>query len=69
MNSWLAALLSTLLFTVTHGYELTGLVGILVFGMLMCWFYHKSGSLWPGLFVHAFHNFLFSVEMWFFYYY
>jgi membrane protease YdiL (CAAX protease family) len=49
-----AALLSSLVFAATHGLE--GAAFAFVTGLGLAWLYHRSGSLWPGIAVHATNN-------------
>ena len=45
-------ILSALLFTLPHAY-FVGFVPVLLAGLLLAWVYHVSGSLWPGIVLHA----------------
>ncbi len=65
MAPWIAALLSSLLFASLHHYSYIGLVDILAFGMIMCWIYHKTGTLWPGILLHAIMNFQITYVIWY----
>jgi len=53
-----AALLSSLLFAVLHGYTAAGTVLMVLFGLLMCMLYHRTGTLRLPLMVHAMTNLL-----------
>jgi len=63
----LAALASSALFAVLHGYSGTGLALVFVFGLVFAWIYQRSGSLLPGIVAHAAFNFVvtFQVVGWF----
>lgn len=65
MAPWIAALLSSLLFASLHNYSYIGLVDILAFGMIMCWIYQKTGTLWPGILFHAIMNFQITYNIWY----
>ncbi len=53
-----AALLSTSIFAIAHGYGLIGFVSVLWSGFLCAWIYEKTGSLIPGMIAHALNNLL-----------
>src|SRR5262249_41146205 len=53
-----AALLSAALFTLPHGYGLSGSASVLVSGILWALAYEWTGSLLPGLAAHAANNLL-----------
>ena len=55
---WIAALLSSALFAIIHGYSLYGTAMVFLYGMLFAGLYHRTGSLWPGMICHAALNFL-----------
>jgi membrane protease YdiL (CAAX protease family) len=48
-----AALVSSFLFALVHGYSLDGTIWVFCFGLLMCWLYHRTGTLLVPLAVHA----------------
>jgi len=55
---WPAALLSSALFAIMHGYSLFGTVMVFLYGMIFTGLYHRTGSLWPGMICHAAGNLL-----------
>jgi len=48
---WPAALCSALVFASAHG-NLTAMLPLLIFGILLVWIYEKTGSLWAPIAVH-----------------
>ena len=48
---WLAACSSGLFFAAAHG-NLTALLPLFLFGLLLVWIYEKTGSLWAPIAVH-----------------
>lgn len=52
---WLAAILSSIVFALSHGLNLSTPVAILV-GLAAAWLMHKTKSIWPGVVVHAVNN-------------
>jgi len=65
LNPVIAAMLSSLLFGVLHGYSAMGNFEIMIFGMLMCWVYAKTGSLWPGIIFHSLLNCQITLNIWY----
>ncbi|CUS36515.1 CPBP family intramembrane glutamic endopeptidase [Candidatus Nitrospira nitrificans] len=53
-----AALISTSLFALAHGYSLIGFVSVFWSGFLWAWIYERTGSLIPGIVAHAMNNLL-----------
>ncbi|MBH0203482.1 MAG: CPBP family intramembrane metalloprotease [Nitrospira sp.] len=53
-----AALISTSLFALAHGYSLIGFISVLWSGFLWAWIYERTGSLIPGMVAHAMNNLL-----------
>ncbi len=53
-----AALISTSLFALAHGYGAIGFVSVFWSGFLWAWIYERTGSLIPGMIAHATNNFL-----------
>ncbi|MGB4067151.1 MAG: CPBP family intramembrane glutamic endopeptidase [Nitrospira sp.] len=53
-----AALISTSLFALAHGYSLIGFVSVFWSGFLWAWIYERTGSLIPGMVAHAMNNLL-----------
>ena len=51
-----AALASSLLFAALHPYGPQGLVALTALGLVWCWSYERSGSLWPSILAHGLHN-------------
>jgi len=56
--SWFAILIAGSLFGVVHGgvASLHALPMLALFGVILGWLYERTGSLWPGILVHAFYN-------------
>lgn len=53
-----AALISTSLFALAHGYSLIGFLSVFWSGFLWAWTYERTGSLIPGMVAHATNNLL-----------
>jgi uncharacterized protein len=53
-----AALISSSLFALAHGYSLIGFISVLWSGFLWAWIYERTGSLIPGMVAHAINNLL-----------
>ncbi len=53
-----AALISTSLVALAHGYSLIGFLSVLWSGFLWAWIYERTGSLIPGMIAHAANNLL-----------
>ena len=53
-----AALISTSLFALAHGYSLIGFLSVFWSGFLWAWIYERTGSLIPGMIAHATNNLL-----------
>ncbi len=64
---WVAALVSSLVFAAMHFYSWPGLATIVIFGLVMCWLYQQTRSLWPGILFHAMMNFQITVSSWYLY--
>lgn len=61
---WLpAALLSTIIFSVVHGYGVVGFFAVAWSGFLWAWAYEKTGSLIPGILAHAMNNLVFFMNL------
>ena len=58
-----AALASSLIFAVAHGYGVVGLFSVLWSGALWAWSYERTRSLVPGMLAHAAVNFLASLGL------
>lgn len=52
---WFAAILSSILFALSHGINLATPVAVIV-GLAAAWLMHKTKSVWPGVIVHAVNN-------------
>lgn len=52
---WFAAILSSVLFALSHGINLATPVAVIV-GLAAAWLMHKTESVWPGVVVHAVNN-------------
>jgi uncharacterized protein len=55
LSLWPAAIISALVFAAIHGIPVV-MPPVLVLGIAFAWLYEKTGSLWPAIAVHAFHN-------------
>ncbi len=53
-----AAVISTSLFALAHGYSLIGFISVFWSGFLWAWIYERTGSLIPGMVAHAMNNLL-----------
>jgi len=62
---WPAALASSLIFGGMHFYSWFGMAAIVSFGLLACWIYERSGSLWPPILLHALTNFTITLGTWY----
>ncbi|HVV48661.1 MAG TPA: CPBP family intramembrane glutamic endopeptidase [Polyangia bacterium] len=51
-----AILLTTLAFTLPHGYSPLGLAAIFWSGLVFAWAFQRTGNLWPGVAAHAVGN-------------
>jgi membrane protease YdiL (CAAX protease family) len=58
-----AALISTSLFALAHGYSLIGFLSVFWSGFLWAWIYERTGSLIPGMIAHATNNLLVCLTM------
>jgi membrane protease YdiL (CAAX protease family) len=55
LGLWPGIILSGLAFAAPHGY-FVGFLPVFLFGMALAALYHKTGSLWTGIIVHATNN-------------
>lgn len=53
-----AAVMSTSLFALAHGYSLLGFISVFWSGLLWAWVYERTGSLIPSMVAHAINNLL-----------
>lgn len=53
-----AAIVSTSIFALAHGYSLIGFISVFWSGFLWAWIYERTGSLIPGMVAHAMNNLL-----------
>ncbi len=51
-----AAVISSAIFAIAHGYGLLGFAGVFWSGVIWAWAYEKTGSLLPGMLAHAVNN-------------
>ena len=51
-----AALVSSAIFATVHWYSLTGWCVVFLMGLLFCWLFQRTNSLWPGVLAHAIYN-------------
>ena len=57
MSPWPAALLAGLIFGSIHAPSgLTAVVPLAALGVMFCWLYERTGSLWPSVIAHAINN-------------
>ena len=59
----LAAVLASGCFAAVHGYSWLGLVTVFGYGLVFCWLYQRSGSLVPGMLVHAIYNGVVTLQL------
>jgi membrane protease YdiL (CAAX protease family) len=52
---WLAAILSSVVFALSHGLNFATPVAVIV-GLAAAWLMHKTKSIWPGVVVHVINN-------------
>ncbi|MBI9113749.1 CPBP family intramembrane glutamic endopeptidase [Sanguibacter suaedae] len=52
---WLAAILSSIVFALSHGINVATPVALVV-GFAAAWLMHRTRSIWPGVVVHAVNN-------------
>ena len=57
-----AAVGTSAIFALLHFYSWQGFVAVFCYGLVFCWLYRRSGSLWPGIIAHAIFNFLITAE-------
>lgn len=57
-----AAVGSSLIFSTLHFYSWRGGIDIFFVGLAFCWIYRRSGSLWPGIMVHAAYNLILTTQ-------
>ena len=57
-----AAVVASLVFAFLHFYSWQGFVAVFLYGLVFCWLYRRSGSLWPGILAHGVFNFLITAE-------
>ncbi len=58
-----AALISTGIFALAHGYSLIGFISVFWSGFLWAWIYERTGSLIPGMVAHAINNLLVALTV------
>ena len=57
LSAWPAALLAGLIFGSIHAPSgLTTVVPLAALGVMFCWLYERTGSLWPPVIAHAINN-------------
>jgi membrane protease YdiL (CAAX protease family) len=56
MHALWAMVISSLVFAVSHQYAISGLVFVFLYGLVFCWLYKRTGSLWPGILAHGLYN-------------
>jgi len=67
LGPWGAAILSSLIFGGLHYLHGFGMAAIALFGMFACWIFARTGSLWPGVLLHAMSNAFITVGTWYAY--
>ena len=55
LGFWAAVLISSMIFGALHG-EVSVAGATFVMGLALAWFYERSKSLWPSIFIHALNN-------------
>ncbi|MES2462199.1 MAG: CPBP family intramembrane glutamic endopeptidase, partial [Armatimonadota bacterium] len=55
LGLWPGIVISGFVFAAVHGYFI-GFLPVFLFGMALAMLYHKTGSLWTGIIVHATNN-------------
>jgi membrane protease YdiL (CAAX protease family) len=60
-----ASVVTTLLWTIVHGYSLFGLIEVMAIGFYFCWLLVRTGSLWVTLFCHAVYNTVVGLALYF----
>jgi len=63
-GAYWAAVISSVIFSSVHYYDIQGLFGIFIFGLVMCWLYQKTHSLIPGILCHALYNLMITLWIW-----
>jgi membrane protease YdiL (CAAX protease family) len=54
---WAAALLSGVIFGLIHAPTgITAVIPLSVLGVVLCWLYERTGSIWPCVLVHTINN-------------
>ncbi len=56
MHAMGAMVVSSLVFAVSHHYATSGLFFVFLYGLVFCWLYKRTGSLWPGILAHGLYN-------------
>lgn len=62
MGSLTAAITSSLVFGLAHGYGLVGFLSVLLSGLLWAWVYERTGSLLPCIVAHVVNNLLVALS-------
>ena len=62
MPVWVATIVSALLFTLVHG-DIGSAIPLLAIGLILSVLRWKTGSLWPGIALHAFNNALATLTL------
>jgi membrane protease YdiL (CAAX protease family) len=62
MTPWLAGLVSALLFGIAHG-DVGSFVPLFVIGLVLAFVRWRTGSIWPGMALHAFNNALAAIAV------
>lgn len=52
----MAAATSSAVFALGHFYVPAGLAAVFIYGLVFCWLYQRSDSLWPGIIAHSLFN-------------
>lgn len=55
LNTWVAIILSSLVFGLLHG-DIAVAGATFVMGIILAWFYERSGSLWTSITIHIVNN-------------
>ncbi|MEO8419858.1 MAG: CPBP family intramembrane glutamic endopeptidase [Hyphomicrobium sp.] len=65
LGLWGAAGITSVLWTVIHGYSIFGLIEVLAIGLYFSWLLVRTGSLWVPMFCHAVYNTVIGLALYF----
>ena len=61
---WPSAVLSSLVFSFVHYYDIGGSIGVFGIGLIACLLYRQTRSLWSPILMHAVYNGLITLAVW-----